>query len=99
MYSLLVSSHPVLHYNFDTFLISFMRAIMLWRFDTPWFDMAILLIMWHSPSCRFFSHPLSTLCSRTPSECERIRNLQWPWRGLLSYLKMLLHLKMLCSIS
>jgi len=64
---------------------------LIWHGDTPHYVRLFILPL---PS-----HPLPTLCSRTLSECERVRNLQWPWRGLLFYLKMLLHLKMLCSIS
>lgn len=64
-------------------------------------------LIWHGDSPHYvtlcslsvLAYPLPTLCSRTPSECERIRNLQWPWRGFLSYLEVLFHLKMLYCIT
>jgi len=64
---------------------------LIWHGDSPYYVTLPILSL---PA-----DPLPTLCSRTYSECERIRNLQLPWRGFLSYLKMPFHLKMLHCIS
>lgn len=64
---------------------------LIWHVDTPHYVTLSTLSL--------SAHPPPTLCSRTLSECDRIRNLQWQWRGFLLHLKMLFHLKVLYRIS